>query len=171
MNALANLFQPVSQWFNALQKRERNIVIGGSISFFVMMFYLIIWEPITSNYEQQQLSNQSQRQLYSWMKQAANEIQAINASGGSFASRFRNQSISSLADRSASTTGIKPYINKIDQSKDGVKVNLKQASFDMLVNWLTDLENKYGITTTRIKIEKSITPGAVNADITLERAQ
>lgn len=171
MNAISNLFQPVSQWFNALQKRERNIVIGGAISFIVMMFYLIIWEPITSNYEQQQLSNQSQRQLYSWMKQAANEIQMIKASGGSFASRFRNQSISSLADRSATTTGVKPYINKIDQSKDGVKVNLKQASFDMLVNWLTDLENKYGIIASRIKIEKSKVKGAVNADITLERAQ
>ncbi len=169
MNALDNLLQPLTQWLDSLQKRERLTVYVGAIAFVLILFYLVIWEPVISAHENEQLKHHSQRQLYSWMKDAADEIQAINSSGGSFANRFRNQSISSLADRSATTTGIKQFITKIDQSKDGAKVNLKSADFDRIVTWLAELENKYGIVATRVKVEKSSAPGAVDADITLER--
>lgn len=170
MNALDNLLQPLTQWLNSLQKRERITVYSGAIAFVLILFYLAVWDPIITAHENEQLKHQSQRQLYSWMKDAADEVQQINASGGSFATRFRNQSISSLADRSATTTGVKQFIDKIDQSKEGAKISLKSADFDRIVIWLAELENKYGIIATRIKIEKSRETGAVDADITLERA-
>ena len=169
MNFISQKLEPIYQWLDTLNKRERIIVTGGAICFIFLMFYLLLWEPVTSHYDQQQQQLSSQRQLLQWMQDAADEIQAINASGGNFAARFSNQSISSLADRSATTSGVKPYINKIEQSKSGVKVTLKNASFDNIVKWLTDLSNKYNIQATRIKVEKSQISGAVDADITLER--
>ncbi len=169
MKALYDLFAPANQWLNSLEKRERQIVIGGAISLAIMLFYLIVWEPITSQHEQQQLQNTSQRQLYSWMKSASTEIRNLKSAGSSSIARSRNQSISSLADRSATTSGIKQFIEKIDQSKKGVKVRLKAANFDRIIIWLTDLETKYGISATKVKIEKAETKGSVDAQITLER--
>jgi len=170
MSTLDNLLSPLQQWLNTLEQRERRIVISGGIALLFILFYLIIWEPITANYEQQQQTNQSQRQFYSWIKSSASEISALNSSGGGTAAKFRNQSISSLAERSAVATGVKSFIDKIDQSKTGVKVNLNSADFDRIVAWLTDLETKYGITATKVKIEKSKVTGAVDANITLERS-
>lgn len=161
---------PVNQWLESLEERERHIVIGGAIALVIMLFYIIIWEPITSNFDQQQQRNQSQRQLYSWMKNSSTEIQKLKASGGGTAAKSRSQSISSLADRSAITAGIKPFIDKIDQNKKGVKVSLKEANFDKIILWLAELENKYGITSSKLKIEKSKTDGSVDAQITLERS-
>jgi len=169
MKALNDLFAPANLWLNTLEKRERQIVIGGAISLVIMLFYLIIWEPITANHEQQQLQHNSQRQLYSWMKNARAEIQSLKSSGNSSIARSRNQSISSLADRSATSSGIKPFIEKIDQSKKGVKIRLKNANFDRIVIWLSDLENKYAITASKVKIEKTESKGSVDAQITLER--
>ncbi|MCW9047930.1 MAG: type II secretion system protein M [Gammaproteobacteria bacterium] len=170
MKTLNNLLTPLNQWLDTLEQRERYIVITGSISLLIILFYLIIWEPITSKHEQQQLQYDSQRQLYSWMKNAGSEIHSINSAGGNNISRFRNQSISSLADRSAIISGVKPFIEKIDQSKKGVKIRLKSANFDKIVIWLSDLQNKYGIIASKVTLEKTKLQGAVDAQITLERS-
>ena len=160
----------LNQWLDSLEEREKYFVIGGTIALVITLLYLIIWEPIISNFEQQQQKYEDQRQLYSWMKVSSSEIQKIKASGGNLAARSRSQSISSLADRSAITTGIKPFIETIDQNKKGVKVSLVSADFDKIILWLADLENKYGIITTKLKIDKSKIAGAVDAKITLERS-
>jgi len=170
MRVLDNLLSPVQQWLETLESREKRIVIGGSIALLVILFYLLVWDPIVSKQEEQQLKHESQRQLYSWMKNAGTEINSLKSAGGSAAARSKNQSISSLADRSARVTGVKSFINKIDQSKTGVKVTLKNADFDLIINWLTDLESKYGIISSQIKIERAKEDGAVNANITLERS-
>lgn len=170
MKALDDLLAPSKQWLNTLEQRERHIVIAGAISLGIILFYLIIWEPISSRHEQQQLRYDSQRQLHSWMKNAGTEIRSLKSAGGNNIARYRNQSIASLADRSAITSGIKPFIEKIDQNKKGVKVRIKSANFDRIIIWLTDLENKYGIIASKVKVEKTDTKGAVNAQITLERS-
>lgn len=168
--AIDDLIAPARQWLDTLEQRERQIVIAGSISLLIMLFYLIVWEPITSNLEQQQLQHESNRQLHSWMKNAGAEIRSLNSSGGSSIARFRNQSIASLTDRSAITSGVKPFIEKIDQSKKGVKVRLKAADFDRIIIWLSNLKTKYGIVARKVKIETTKTKGAVDAQITLERS-
>lgn len=168
-NTMDNLLAPVNQWLQTLEQRERHIVISGAIALVIMLFYLAVWDPVISKFEQQQLQLDSQRQLHNWMKNASSEIRSIKSSGGNNIAKYRNQSISSLADRSATTSGIKPFIEKIDQNKKGVKIRLKQANFDRIVIWLTDLENKYGIYASKVKVEKSKIKGAVNAQITLER--
>ncbi|VAW53497.1 hypothetical protein MNBD_GAMMA07-326 [hydrothermal vent metagenome] len=169
MSKVDELLAPLRLKLEELEPRERLIVIVGSILLALMMFYLIIWEPITSRYDHQQLQYSSQRQLYSWMQDAGTEIRSLSISGGKNKSRFRNHSISSLADRSAATSGVKSSIEKMTQSKKGVKINLKSANFDRIVIWLNDLETKYGINASKVKIETSKIKGAVNASITLER--
>lgn len=170
MSFIEEQLAPLNQWLDTLEEREKYFVIGGTIALVVTLLYLIIWEPIISNFEQQQQNYENQRQLYSWMKTSSSEIQKIKAAGGILAAKSRNQSISSLADRSAITTGIKPFIETIDQNKKGVKVSLISADFDKIILWLSDLENKYGIITTKLKVDKSKTAGAVDAKITLERS-
>ncbi len=169
MNKIDQLLAPIRLKLDELEPRERIIVIAGSIGLAIMLFYLIIWEPITSRYEHQLLQHDSQRQLYSWMQEAGAEIRSLSASGGRSTSRFKNHSISSLADRSAATSGVKVSIEKMTQSKKGVKVQLKTANFDRIVIWLNDLETNYGIVASKVKVETAKIKGAVNASILLER--
>ncbi len=166
---LTPLLAPANQWLATLEQRERYIVIGGGIALIIMVFYLAIWEPINTNFQQQQSENESKRKLHSWMKGAAAEIKSLKSSSSNSISRTRNQSISSLADRSAATSGIKPFIEKIEQSKTGVKVIIKAANFDRIITWLSNMQSQYGIFAIKVKVEKSKTEGAVDANITLER--
>lgn len=169
MRNLDSLLAPLQHRFDALQKREQKIVIAGIIATGFSLFYLLLWDPVFSHLEQQQLEQQSQTQLLNWMQETTQQIQSIKASGAGTASQFANQSISSLADRSAISMGVKPFIQKMDTDKNGIKVQLEQASFDRIVYWLQDMAEKYSIQASDVHIEKQPAAGTVKARITLER--
>lgn len=166
---LENTIAPLRDWLNKLESRERQIVIGGAIFLIITMFYLIIWDPIFSARDQQVQLLQTQQQTLDWMIETGNEIQALQSGGASSVNRFKNQSISSLAERSAQSMGVKQQITKLETAKNGVKVELEGADFDRLILWLSDMEQKYAIQASNIQIEKQDKPGAVEARVTLER--
>ncbi len=167
---IASQFEPINRWLNSLQERERHIVIYGSIALVVILFYLLVWDPVFSTLDSKRQQHQSQRQLLSWMKDTAQEIKQLQSSGASTASRYRNQSVSSLVERSATSTGIKPFIKKLESNKKGVKAQIELVDFDRMVVWLNDLKQKYAIQVSKIIIEPQKAPGSVNARVTLERA-
>lgn len=164
-----NYIAPARDWLNKLESRERQMVIAGVIFLLISMFYLIIWDPIFSARDEQAQLLESQQQTLEWMMNTAAEIQALQAGGRTASSRFNNQSISSLAERSAQSMGVKQQISKLETVKNGVKVELEAADFDRLILWLSDMKQKYGIQASNIQIEKQDKPGAVEARVTLER--
>ena len=161
--------EPLRNWYDKLEKREQIIVSAGAIILGVMLIYLLAWDPVISTLDEEKQKYESNSQLYFWMQDAASEYRSLKSSGAQTNNRFKNQSISSLAERSAQSAGIKQFISKLDSDSKGVKAELNQVSFDSLVIWLSDLSNKYNIQTSGLHIEKLKEPGTVKARITLER--
>jgi len=166
---ISSQLEPLQTWFNKLEKREQRTLLAGAVVLLISIFYGAVWDPVFSALDEEQQRHQSQRQLLGWMQDAANEVRMLESSGASTASRFSNQSLSSLVDRSAITSGIKPFIKKQESDTSSVKVQLEQADFDRLIIWINDMQQKYAIQTSKIHIEPQQAPGAVNASITLER--
>lgn len=164
-------FEPVERWLGTLNTRERNMVFAGAIFLFISLFYLAIWDPVFSTLESEKLQYQSQRELLSWMKSASTEARALQSAGAALNNRSKNESLSSLAERSALSTGTKAFIRKLESDKDGVKVQLDQADFDRIIFWLHDMQSKYGIYASSILVEPHKEKGAVNVRITLERTE
>jgi general secretion pathway protein M len=162
--------EPLQAWFNKLEKRERHTLLAGAAVVLISIFYLAVWDPVFSTLQSEKQRYQSQRQLLSWMKDAGAEIGMLQSSGASMASRFSNQSLPSLVERSAITSGVKPFIKKQESDTRSVKVQLENADFDRLVIWIHDMQDKYAIQASKIHIEPQQAPGAVNVGITLERS-
>lgn len=165
----SSYFAPVTQRLDAMEKRERLMVITASIVVVFTLFYALAWEPVFAEREAQQQRYQSQGQMLIWMKDSGQQIKTLTSSGASSSARFKNQSTSSLIDRSAQSMGVKSFIKKQSSDKKGVKIELEQASFDRVIAWLHDMQKIYGITTSSIKIEKQDKPGSVDVRVTLER--
>ena len=160
---------PIQQLLDAMEKRERQLVITASIIVVVTLLYALIWEPVFSERDEQRQRYQSQHQLLLWMKEKTSEIKSLQSSGAQSTARFNNQSVSSLVERSAQSMGVKVFIKKQTSDKKGVKIELEQADFDRIILWLHDMQQKYGIQTSNIKIERQEKSGAVNVHVTLER--
>lgn len=167
---LQNLLEPVRTRYHSLETREQYIVSAGAIVLTICLFYLLAWEPVISSLDDERQKYESDRQLYFWMQDAANEYRSLQASGTAGINRFKNQSISSLADRSAQSAGIKQYIKKLESDNKGVKAELDQVSFDSLIIWLTDMAQKYNIQASGLHIEKLKEPGTVKARVSLSRS-
>ena len=110
---ISSHLEPLQSWLNKLEKRERHTVIAGSLVLLVTILYLAIWDPVFSTLEAEKMRYQSQRELLSWMQDSANEAGILQASGASTASRFKNQSVSALVERSATTSGVRSYIKNL----------------------------------------------------------
>jgi len=163
------LLAPAKKRLDAMEKRERNMVIAAGFVVVITLLYAVVWEPIFSDLENQQQRYQSQHQLLIWMKEKSSEIKALQSAGAQSTARFNNQSTSSLVERSAQSMGMKPFIKKQTSDKKCVKIDLEQASFNRIILWLNDMQSKYGIQTTNIKIEQQEKPGTVDVRVTLER--
>lgn len=166
---ISSYFAPITQRLDAMEKRERITVIAGSIAVVITLLYALIWEPVFTELQVQQQRHQDQRQLLAWMQDSSKQIKNLQSAGAASTARFKSQSTSSLIDRSAQSMGIKSFIKKQTSDKKGVKLDLENVSFDRVIAWLADMQKKYAILTTNIKIEKQDKPGAVDVHVTLER--
>ena len=102
--------ESLQRWLDSLQSRERQLVISGSITLAVILFYLVIWEPVFTKLDDARQNVESQRQLLTWMQTSAQEIRNLQASGASLAPQLANQSVSSLVTLSAQSNGVQDFI-------------------------------------------------------------
>jgi type II secretory pathway component PulM len=78
------------------------------------------------------------------------------------------ESLLVIIDRSARESGLASALSGSEPGSGGnLSVRLEKAPFDVLVGWLARLAQQNGVTVDSAIIEKSGTPGLVNANIVL----
>lgn len=163
----------MKEWYAGLEPRERRLMIGAGVFLIVMLFYLLVWEPIAKDNEALRLSYQNSQQLIDWMEDAAEEAKAlqakISASGPSGSSE--NQSLLGIIDRTAKRDKLGSSVKRVQpDGKTGARVWLENAIFNDMIKWLENLQHKEGIRLVTTVIEKQEEPGLVNARLVFERA-
>ena len=94
MIKLSTYLNPIQQRLDAMEKRERHMVIAAFIIIVISLFYALLWDPIFTSLDEQKLRYQSQGQMLTWMKQQNQQISVLRASGAQSTQRFKNQSTS-----------------------------------------------------------------------------
>ena len=162
----------MKDWFSALEPRERQLIISAAVLVTVMLFYLLVWEPISNDNDSLRLSYQNSQQLIGWMEDAAEEAKVLQAkikeSGPSGSSK--NQSLLGIIDRTAKRDKLGPSVKRVQpDGKAGARVWLENAIFNDMIMWLENLQQKEGIRLVTTVIEKQEEAGLVNARLVFER--
>lgn len=156
----------VNRWFNALDARERFLVVAGGLLLLVLLLYALVWRPIGERVERLRVTVAEQTALAQWMASAAAEVARLRASGAGV--RGERQSLLSLTDGSARQAGLGGAIRRIEpEGSDRVRIVLEQAGFDTLVTWLERLASRHGVIIETVTVERRNEPGAVNASLVL----
>ena len=157
-------------WYRGLQQRERLLVLGASLMIAFTLFFLIIWEPVHKNLEEQSQRYQAQLGVLQWMQNAADEVRRLKATGDRNRVTRSDQPDTLIVENSAATAGIKAYLSRLESTSDkGARVTIDAASFDQLLLWLNTLQTRHGITVRSANMDRDDTPGGVNARLTLNR--
>ncbi|MDH5610909.1 MAG: type II secretion system protein M [Gammaproteobacteria bacterium] len=155
-------------WYSHLPSRDRNMLITALVLVFITLLYLLVWEPVHQGRDLQQQQFKSQQEIYTWMQSAANEAKSLKSSG--IRKTSSNQPITLILETSATSSGLKQHINKIESSgKSGAQVKIDSASFDQLLVWLNTLEQQHGVTVTTANIERNDQPGSISARLSFEK--
>lgn len=160
----------ITDWYNALEPRERLMVTVAGIALAVTLFYLMLWEPVYKGLYEEQLKNENQTANLAWMQQAASEVRSLKASGASTNVRNQNAPVSLSVEQTIGNAGIKDKLSKLESSgQDSARAILDNVSFNQMVLWLNTLESNFGISVSSATIERTESAGIVDARLTLSR--
>jgi general secretion pathway protein M len=156
----------MKQYWSNLQPRERYTLLGGAIVLALILLYALVIDPFSQELNRLQQSVKSQEEVLAWMHQASAEVKRLRA-GGPGAKRTPGQSLMSLIDASARSTGLSGAIKQIKPEAGGVKVRLEGVAFDDMLRWLEQLHRNYSVSVTTLVMERLAQPGRVNASVAL----
>lgn len=163
MNALQARFQ-------ALNPRERVIVIAGGCIVVLAVLYFLLLAPFYSAIDARGRRVAAKQADLAWLKGSLAEVQSLAASQPQAAGPT-GESLVVLIDRTAREAGLGTSLTGQTPAGDtGIRVRLETAPFDSIVQWLGVLQQQYGVSIESATIDRTAAQGRVNATLTLQRA-
>lgn len=157
----------MKEWWLGLQARERKTLLIGGVALLITFLYFGLWDPFQSSVKRMEQAVEKNQALLLWMERSAAEVkQLTRASAGSRGRAASGRSLLALVDQTAKRGRLGVALKRVEpEGKDAVRVWLEQASFDDMMSWLLQLEQKNGVTVETITVDRQDASGRVNARI------
>jgi general secretion pathway protein M len=153
-------------WYANLQERERRVVAIGAIALGLIIVIGGILLPLQSAVSRAVKGSETRREDLTWMRANAVEIRTRGAD----IPGETGEAPVVLVDRIGRETGLGGALRGTQpNTTGGVRVQLESAPFDTLVAWLDTLDRRYGLSTESITIDRTPSPGLVNASISFSQ--
>lgn len=156
--------------YNALQPRERWLVSVGSVLLLLTLIYLLAIEPVMQAKRYRGAALANARAVALKLEQAAQQVQLARGSASRVAAQGRNLSLMAAVDQASKNSSIGKAPARIQPEGEGeVRVWFEEVSFDAVVRWIADLQQRYGVTVQTLDVEPQDGPGQVNVRLSLVR--
>jgi len=153
-----------------LSSREKTLVSIAAISVTMMLFWLIVLNPILSKHEKlSKLTEEKQIELRIMQRQSTLVKQLQQQANGSSTKKVTGNP-QQLIEQALQTWRLKPTLQRMQsQGAKKISLSLKNAEADKVMRFIAELESKYGLNSTDMTITKSKTLGMINIRLTLEK--
>lgn len=153
------------RWYQGREPQERPIIAGLAAVVLLSLFWLAIWKPLS---DWQKLSeNRYSNALDTWEWVQANEAKARQAARGGGPAATREGSLLPLITRVANSRGM--TLSRLQPESDGaVSVVLQAQPFNLMLQWLDDLERQHNVVVQRVSLDAEGNPGLINAQLRLQ---
>lgn len=153
-----------------LSSREKTLVSVAAIAVTLMLFWLLILNPILSGHDKlTRLTQEKQTELLLMQRQSVLIKKLQQQASGSQTSKIKGNP-QQLIEVALQDQGLKPTLQRM-QSRGTRKVSLslKEAEADKVMRFIGDLEKKYGLVNTQMVLAKAKVIGTVNVRLTVEK--
>lgn len=156
----------IEKW-QQLSARERILLIIGAIFIVVSLFYLLLWEPLTTAVEHYREDVIANRVLLRQVKEIGPEITQLRSQMNR--SQIKSQAeLIAVIEKTIKKSRIQEAVTEIGSGpENSARLRFDEVSFDELMTWLIDLQQKQGIVVNTITIEKLPTVGMVKAQLSV----
>ena len=143
---LINSFK--SRW-DGLQTREQKILRHSAVILGLLLFYLLIIDPVYSGRDDAEQRLHSTQEAFSVVQQQAFDLKAsLSNPGISESGSFLTQ-----VESSAQKEGLRSALKRLQPSGNNqIQVSLEGASYQQIMQWLSNL-NHQGVRAQRVDIQ------------------
>ncbi|MCI0749501.1 MAG: type II secretion system protein M [Nevskiales bacterium] len=158
-----------SAWENLAERERRMLALGGGV-LCLIVFYLLLWEPL-----RQARIDKAEALAQARILATRLELMAVEAQRGDNGGRratSTGQSLLAVVDQSGKSSQLgKPPVRLQPEGDNTVKVWLEEVPFEAVLRWLHELQTRHGVRVDNADFERQTTPGLVNVRVTLVRNQ
>ena len=141
------------QRWQKLSQRERLLFTGTVLLIAFYSVYLLIYVPIANEEILFDQKIASQKLAYQYLKKISTEVSELQKNKIEVVKNQEGQSLINVIDSSSIQMQVKPTIKRVvPDDANNVTLWLENTNFDQFIDWLIELESKYGVTVTQIKI-------------------
>lgn len=164
-----NARDTIENWLLQLAPRERVMVITCAIIVVLFGAWTLAIQPLfVTSAELAERVEQKQAQLANLQELAARFKAASSIGGGPAISSA--DSIVVVIDRTTRNSELARYLKRNQpDGNTGVRIRFEGAPFDTLVEWLGELNSKYGMTMVTANFDE-VESGRVNCSLVISRA-
>ncbi|MCP4000352.1 MAG: type II secretion system protein M [Gammaproteobacteria bacterium] len=158
----------LQNWFLQLAPRERVMVSICAVFVLLTLLWSFALQPIFSHSaDLENRVTEKQAQLAN-LQEMASQIRpgADSVSGPSVSS---NDSIVVVIDRTTRSRQLAQYLKRNQPDGNNVRLRFEGAPFDVLVAWLGELKQNYGMTMVTANFDEAGT-GRINCSLVITRA-
>ena len=153
-----------SRW-HGLQTREQQILRYSAVILGVLLFYLLIIDPVYSGRDNAEQRLRSAQEAFSVAQRQASDLKAALSHPGA----SESGSLLTEVESSAQQQGLRNALRRLQPSgNDQIQVSLEGASYDQLVQWLSSLHQQ-GVRAQRVDIQLDRTTDLLGVQLLLAR--
>jgi type II secretory pathway component PulM len=151
------------QYLQRLQPRERSIVLFGAAAALLLIVVATLL-PLQRSVASIEQRVERKRDDLQWLRSMAPQLAGLQNN----APPPLRESLVVLVDRTARESGLaKSLVGSQPSGDGGLNVRLDQTPFDVLVGWLSQLRERYGVRVESATIEAGKGTGSVTATLVL----
>ena len=159
----------MTAWLQTLSARDRRVLAVGSVVVALLVGWAFVWYPLARARVQLQARVRQEQTDLAWMRASAGELAALRSKGARGQIDRQGKSLFALADVSARGAGLASALKRVEPTgPKSVRVNLENANFDALIDWIDALARDYAVQTTDLSADRVDGIGLVNARVVLE---
>lgn len=153
----------IHRWYTEKSQTDQRVLQGLLVLTLAMIFFVGIWQPASEFQARERARASTNQGLFEWI--ALNRSELTNASGrqrsGDQASSLSGPTIANITNSAAQFNIV---LSRLQPETDGsVSVSVEQQSFEQLIQWLAELEQKQRYIVERGSIDRVSEEGLVNA--------
>jgi general secretion pathway protein M len=156
------------QRWQAMSARDRSMLKLGFLVVSLLLFWAFLWDPTQQSRRSLNNQVQSAEADLTYMHAAAQQLQALHASGTASVFDRGGRSLLALADSTARDAKLAHAIQRIEPVSTGrVNIWLEGAEFDQVTLWLEQLQSAYGVRVDEYSLQRSEGEGKVEGRLSL----
>lgn len=163
------MIERLQDWLDGLAPRERVLVLFAGAFTLLALLWLLLVQPLLLQKARAEDRLREQQQLLAELSQLAArggpQVRAPAAPGTA------GQSLVVLIDRTVRERGLAGFLRRNQpDGQDSIRLRLENVPFDQLVEWLADLQGRYGLAATSVTIDPASERGRVDTNLVLAQS-